>query len=154
MRLRYVRENGLPGFYFPDFLVRTDMGIWLAETKAQDQLIQADVIRKKIAAVAWCERVNELPPELRGGREWNSGTIVCLEKICFTNSATKARRWKKFCNSPAFASSRRTAKPYSSKTPFGAIKLGRATAIHGTGQAQQIRKEKGNLMAPDMRCTF
>lgn len=71
MRLRYVRENGLPGFYFPDFLVRTKSGIWLTETKAQDQLIQADVIRKKIAAVAWCERVNELPPEQRSGRAWN-----------------------------------------------------------------------------------
>ncbi len=71
MRLRYVRENGLPGFYHPDFLVRTATGIWLTETKAQDQLIQADVIRKKIAAVAWCERVNELPPEERGGRAWN-----------------------------------------------------------------------------------
>jgi len=71
MRLRYVRENGLPGFYFPDFLVRTNTGIWLTETKAQDQLIHADVIRKKIAAVAWCERVNELPPEQRGGRAWN-----------------------------------------------------------------------------------
>jgi type III restriction enzyme len=71
MRLRYVRENGLPGFYFPDFLVRTASGIWLVETKAQDQLIQADVIRKKIAAVAWCERLNELPPEDRSGRAWN-----------------------------------------------------------------------------------
>jgi type III restriction enzyme len=71
MRLRYVKENGLPGFYHPDFLVRTNTGIWLTETKAQDQLIQADVIRKKIAAVAWCERVNELPPKQRGGRAWN-----------------------------------------------------------------------------------
>jgi type III restriction enzyme len=70
MRLRYVRENGLPGFYFPDFLARTKTGIWLTETKAQDQLIHADVIRKKIAAVAWCERVNELPPEQRSGRTW------------------------------------------------------------------------------------
>jgi type III restriction enzyme len=71
MRLRYVKENGLPGFYHPDFLVRTKTGIWLTETKAQDQLIHADVIRKKIAAVAWCERVNELPPQERSGRTWN-----------------------------------------------------------------------------------
>ena len=69
--MRYVRENGLPGFYFPDFLVRTAAGVWLTETKAQDQLIQADVIRKKIAAVAWCERLNELPPEERSGQAWN-----------------------------------------------------------------------------------
>jgi type III restriction enzyme len=71
MRLRYVKENGLPGFYSPDFLVRTKAGIWLTETKAQDQLIQADVIRKKTAAVAWCERLNELPEEQRSGRSWS-----------------------------------------------------------------------------------
>ena len=71
MRLRYVKENGLPGFYSPDFLVRTKTGIWLTETKAQDQLIQADVIRKKTAAVAWCERVNELPEAARSGRTWS-----------------------------------------------------------------------------------
>jgi type III restriction enzyme len=71
MRLRYQKESGVPGIYWPDFLVRTAKGIWLTETKAQDMLIQADVIRKKIAAVAWCERVNELPPEQRSGRTWN-----------------------------------------------------------------------------------
>ena len=61
----------LPGFYSSDFLVRTKAGIWLTETKSQDQLIQADVIRKKIAAVAWCERLNELPLEQRSGCTWN-----------------------------------------------------------------------------------
>lgn len=71
MRLRYVKESGLPGFYWPDFLVRTKAGIWLTETKAESNLIQADVIRKKIAAVAWCDRVNKLPPDERGGLEWN-----------------------------------------------------------------------------------
>lgn len=71
MRLRYVKENGLPGFYSPDFLVRTQTGIYLTETKAQDMLTQADVVRKQRAAVACCERVNELPPEQRSGRTWS-----------------------------------------------------------------------------------
>jgi type III restriction enzyme len=71
MRLRYVKENGLPGFYSPDFLVRTKASIWLVETKAQDQVIQPDVVRKKIAAVAWCERLDALAPEDRSGRAWN-----------------------------------------------------------------------------------
>jgi type III restriction enzyme len=35
------------------------------------QVIQADVMWKKIAAVAWCERLNQLPPEQRSGRMWN-----------------------------------------------------------------------------------
>jgi type III restriction enzyme len=41
------------------------------ETKSQDQLPHPDVIRKKIAAVAWCERVKELTPEERSGRNWD-----------------------------------------------------------------------------------
>ena len=71
MRLRYVKENGLPGFYSPDFLVRTRTGIYLTETKGQDMLTQADVVRKQRAAVAWCERVNELAPEQRSDRTWS-----------------------------------------------------------------------------------
>jgi type III restriction enzyme len=71
MRLRYVKESGLPGFYSPDFLVRTHTGIWLTETKAQGMLTQADVVRKQRAAVAWCERVNALPSEQRRGRDWS-----------------------------------------------------------------------------------
>jgi type III restriction enzyme len=71
MRLRYVKESGLPGFYSPDFLVRTSTGIYLTETKAQGMLTQADVVRKQRAAVAWCERVNSLLPQQRGEREWS-----------------------------------------------------------------------------------
>jgi type III restriction enzyme len=71
MRLRYVKVSGLPGFYSPDFLVRTGTGIYLTETKAQGMLTQADVVRKQRAAVAWCERVNCLPPRQRGEREWS-----------------------------------------------------------------------------------
>jgi type III restriction enzyme len=71
MRLRYVKENGLPGFYSPDFLARTASDCWLVETKAQNQLAQPDVVRKKTAAAAWCRGLNELPPEERGGRAWH-----------------------------------------------------------------------------------
>jgi type III restriction enzyme len=71
MRLRYVKESGLPGFYSPDFLVRTAADCWLVETKAQNQLAQPDVVRKKTAAAAWCRRLNELPPEVRGGLSWH-----------------------------------------------------------------------------------
>ncbi len=71
MRLRYVKESGLPGFYSSDFLVRTKTGIYLTETKAQNMLAQPDVVRKQRAALAWSERVNRLPAEQRGGREWS-----------------------------------------------------------------------------------
>jgi type III restriction enzyme len=75
VRLRYVKDNGLPAFYFPDFLVRTADAIYLAETKAQDQTSHPNVLRKRKAAAAWCERINGLPPELRGGLPWHYALV-------------------------------------------------------------------------------
>jgi type III restriction enzyme len=66
-----MKANGLPGFYSPDFLVRTATNCLLVETKAQNQLGQPDVVRKKTAAAAWCARLNELTPEARGGLSWH-----------------------------------------------------------------------------------
>lgn len=70
-RLRYVRDDGLPGFYIPDFLVRTAGGIYLVETKAQQQVTHPNVQRKLKAASAWCRRINALPGEHRAGCEWH-----------------------------------------------------------------------------------
>ena len=70
-RLRYVKEDGLPAFYFPDFIVRTADAVYLAETKAQQQTIHPDVQRKLRAAWAWCERINALTPAQRGGPPWH-----------------------------------------------------------------------------------
>lgn len=71
VRLRYVKEDGLPAFYSPDFLVRTDSTIYLVETKAQGQLAHPNVKRKRKAAVAWCERINGLDADQRSGRDWH-----------------------------------------------------------------------------------
>ncbi|WP_204306265.1 hypothetical protein, partial [Stenotrophomonas maltophilia] len=57
-RLRYIKEDGLPAFYSPDFFVRADGAIYLVETKAQGQLSSPNVLRKRRAAVAWCDRIN------------------------------------------------------------------------------------------------
>lgn len=70
-RLRYIKEDGLPAFYSPDFFVRASGVVYLVETKAQGQLTSPNVLRKRKAAVAWCDRVNGLPPEARGGAEWH-----------------------------------------------------------------------------------
>ena len=70
-RLRYVKEDGLAAFYSPDFLVRTASAIFLVETKAQEQTLHPNVQRKRKAAIAWCERINTLPPELRQGMPWH-----------------------------------------------------------------------------------
>ncbi|MGU3282267.1 DEAD/DEAH box helicase [Methylobacterium mesophilicum] len=70
-RLRYVKEDGLPAFYSPDFFVRAGASIYLVETKAQGQLTSPNVLRKRRAAVAWCDRINGLAAEQRGNAEWH-----------------------------------------------------------------------------------
>lgn len=70
-RLRYVKDDGLPAFYSPDFLVRTADAIYLVETKAQQQVMHPNVQRKLKAAMGWCERINTLPGEHRQGLPWH-----------------------------------------------------------------------------------
>lgn len=70
VRLRYLKEEGLPSYYSPDFVVRTEKTVYLVETKAQDQTIHPNVKRKRKAALAWCERINGLPEDQRMQCEW------------------------------------------------------------------------------------
>ena len=70
-RLRYIKEDGLPAFYSPDFLVRAGSAIYLVETKAQNQLTTPNVLRKRKAAVAWCDRLNGLSEDERSDAEWH-----------------------------------------------------------------------------------
>ncbi len=88
-RLRYVKDDGLPAFYSPDFLVRTDHAIYLAETKAQQQVVNPNVQRKLKAAVAWCERINALAPELRQGLPWHY--VLLSEPVVLEWQAKGAR---------------------------------------------------------------
>lgn len=74
-RLRYVREDGLPAFYFPDFMVRTADAVYMVETKAQQQTSHPNVQRKRKAAATWCARINQLPPDDRDGREWHYALV-------------------------------------------------------------------------------
>ena len=71
LRLRYIKEDGLPAFYYSDFLVRCSSSIYLVETKAKEQVNSPNVKRKKRAAVAWCDKINGLEPEQRGNAEWH-----------------------------------------------------------------------------------
>lgn len=70
-RLRYLKEEGLPAFYSPDFLLRAKDRVYLVETKAQQQTSHPNVQRKLRAALAWCERINGLTAAQRMGREWH-----------------------------------------------------------------------------------
>ena len=69
-RIGYLREDGLMGEYVPDFLVMTQNMIYMFETKAEKDVNNPNVQRKRLAAVQWCRAINELPPEDRMGREW------------------------------------------------------------------------------------
>ena len=88
-RLRYVKEDGLPAFYSPDFLVRTELAIYLVETKAQQQTTHPNVQRKLKSATAWCERINGLPPAQRGGLPWH---YVLLGETLFRDWRGKGAR--------------------------------------------------------------
>lgn len=88
-RLRYLKEEGLPAFYYPDFLVRTAGKIYLVETKAQGQLNHPNVQRKLKAASSWCERINGLEAAQRSGREWN---YVLLGEAAFYEWRDKGGR--------------------------------------------------------------
>jgi type III restriction enzyme len=71
VRLRYVKDDGLPAFYSPDFLVRTEGAVYLVETKAQDQTNHPNVQRKRKAALAWCDRINQLTDDQRQSPPWH-----------------------------------------------------------------------------------
>ncbi|PJJ62349.1 DEAD/DEAH box helicase family protein [Compostimonas suwonensis] len=67
----YLKADGMPAQYSPDFLVRTAHEVYVVETKAQSALSDENVQRKKRAALAWCEQLNELAPEHRDDRLWH-----------------------------------------------------------------------------------
>ena len=75
VRLRYVKEDGLPAFYSPDFLLRAVDRVFLVETKAEGQLSTPNVQRKLKAAQAWCERINDLPETMRSGVTWHYALV-------------------------------------------------------------------------------
>ena len=75
VRLRYLKTEGLPAFYYPDFLVRVvaDNGehiVYMVETKAQQQVSHPNVQRKRQAALNWCNRINTLPADKRERITW------------------------------------------------------------------------------------
>lgn len=88
-RLRYVKDDGLPAFYSPDFLVRTADAVYMVETKAQQQTIHPNVQRKLRAAIAWCDRINSLNPIERGSAPWH---YVLLAENVMTEWQAKGAR--------------------------------------------------------------
>lgn len=71
LRRPYLKADGMPAQYSPDFLVRTESRVFLVETKAQAALSDVNVHRKKKSALNWVNSINALDESLRGGRTWN-----------------------------------------------------------------------------------
>lgn len=71
LQQRYLKEDGMPAMYSPDFLLRTGDRVYVIETKAQKDVSSANVQRKRKAAKAWCDRINLLEPDLREDRTWH-----------------------------------------------------------------------------------
>ncbi|MHB8572614.1 MAG: DEAD/DEAH box helicase family protein [Candidatus Dormibacteria bacterium] len=71
LRRRYLKADGMPALYSPDFLLRSGERIFVIETKAQSSLTDENVNRKRRAAVAWCDQLNGLPVHQRDGKVWS-----------------------------------------------------------------------------------
>ena len=66
----YLKADGMPASYSPDFIVRTADKIFIVETKAQSALSDENVQRKQRAAISWVDQINTLDSEDRSEREW------------------------------------------------------------------------------------
>jgi type III restriction enzyme len=60
--------------YQPDFVAELDDRIVMLEPKARNQMDDAEVLAKRDAAVAWCERATE-HSAAHGGKPWSYGLI-------------------------------------------------------------------------------
>jgi type III restriction enzyme len=68
-KFRFVRDDGIPANYFPDFIVKTQHKIYIVETKAKKDLSNPNVLRKKKSTINYLKRINQLKPEQRDNRE-------------------------------------------------------------------------------------
>jgi len=67
----YLKADGMPGYYSPDFILRTTNDVFIVETKAQSALSDENVQRKQRAALSWVSQINSLDPTLRSDRSWH-----------------------------------------------------------------------------------
>lgn len=67
----YIRDDGLLAHYYPDFMVKMNKTMYLVETKSDRDLNNQNVKSKRLAAIDWVDRVNELKPEDRMDSVWS-----------------------------------------------------------------------------------
>ena len=71
LQKRYLKADGMPAMYSPDFLLRVADRVYVIETKSQRDLTNENVLRKQRAAVSWCEQINGLAPGQRDDCTWH-----------------------------------------------------------------------------------
>ena len=69
-RMRYIRDDWIPSYYYPDFILKTDEKIYLIETKATRDINNENVRRKENATLSYLIKINDLPANLRQERIW------------------------------------------------------------------------------------
>ncbi len=84
----YIREDGLLASYHPDFMVCTEEGVYIVETKGNDKINDANVRRKQLSLLEWCKKLNRLPNEDRMNRTWSY--MLLSEDNFYTWSANGA----------------------------------------------------------------
>jgi type III restriction enzyme len=89
--LMYLRDDGMLSNYYPDFIVKIDDKIYLVETKAERDLKHANVKQKRLAAIDWVDKVNELKPVDRMNCNWN---YVLLGENTFYGMSEKVAETK------------------------------------------------------------
>ncbi len=67
----YIRDDGLLAHYYPDFMIKACNQIYLVETKAERDMGNKNVQNKRLAALDWVDKVNELQPEERMNCTWS-----------------------------------------------------------------------------------
>ena len=67
----YIRDDGLLAHYYPDFMIRACDKIYLVETKSERDMGNKNVQNKRLAAIDWIDKVNQLEPQDRMGCIWS-----------------------------------------------------------------------------------
>ena len=67
----YIRDDGLLAHYYPDFMIKACDQVYLVETKAERDMSNQNVKNKRLAAIDWVDKVNELNPEERMNCNWS-----------------------------------------------------------------------------------
>jgi len=65
------KNDGILAHYYTDFMIKACNHIYLVETKSERDMSNQNVKNKRLAAIEWIDRVNELRPEERMDCTWS-----------------------------------------------------------------------------------